>query len=272
MDFLIAKVTEDIVTETLEKLTTEITAQVEAYMKEFEYKPRDPPFARRKAMVRVLTPNNETLVKFIVFVMLRGGNPKRAMKNLDEKTHIGITAIMQVLKVKRFSRDGLYSTWQWMTSFWDYTVVLAAKFHKLTDGLFVVGNRVFVPQLPRWAYVTGGLHVFRGVDAKIQTLIKQEVFRHQHFLIFVKNSLDPKKVKNNVDNDVYKANRIVQAGYLDFQMADDQNNFPMSQVEAVHKVLGLNVKKWFDSAPITIDHDWIADPYSADINAFSRTV
>lgn len=272
MDFLISKASENIVQDVLQKILDELGKFVDSYVLEYEYKPRDPPAARRRVMVRIIDPQNETLIRMIVFVMMRGGNPKRAMKNLDDKTRYAVQAIMDTLKVKKFSKDGMFSTWQWMTSFWDYVVVLASKHDALTNGLFLVGNHKFDRQLPKWAYVLGGLHPFKGVSDEQRKAIKQEIFRHQHFLIYIKNSLDPKKQKNNVDTDIYKANRIVQAGYLDFQMNADNNNFTDDQINAVCKVLGFDHGEYLKSKPLVTTHDWITDPYSAAIELFAKKV
>jgi hypothetical protein len=260
---LAEKISPDIVEKVLNDIFDLIGANLTIWINDYTYQPRDPPRKRREVMSRTIDVNLETLLRFITFIMMRGGNPKRAMKNLDERVRAQITAIMDQMKVKGFTQRGMYSTWQWMTSYWDHTVILCVAKPQLLEHYFVVGPWKFQPVLPGYCYVIGALHLFRGVDEKLQGLIKNEMFRHQHFLISTKNSLDPKKVKNNQDSPDFMSARVTQANYMDFQMKDDVNNFTDQQISYVRVLAKLDLNtvniNLFKST-----HDYLNDPYSAN--------
>lgn len=270
-DLLSAKITPEISEAVLLDIMKLLAANIVAWMKEYAYSPRDPPRKRREVMARTIDVNLETLLRFICFILMRGGNPKRALKNLDEKTRGQITVIMDQMKVKGFVAKGMFSTWQWMTSYWDHTVILCQMQPKLLESFFVIGDYRFAPLLPQYCYVIGGLHLFKGASDQIQVLVKNEMFRHQHFLITTKNMLDPKKAAKNKDNDDYKAARVTQANYMDFQMKDDPANFHDKHVAQVRAILKFDLNT-FTAENLKATHDFIADPYSAAAKLFRDKV
>lgn len=264
---LIERVKATISTDDLEALIRDLSAFINTWFTEYSYAPRDPPYKRRGPMLAMCPVTIESLCRFIIFVLLRGGNPRKAMKNLDEKVLIYLQMIMTQMKVKGFSSDGKYTTWQWMTSFWDYTVVLCQLKPELMLSYFKVGPYVYKPVMPEYCYMIGGLHLLRGVSDDVKNLIMNEVFRHQHFLIFCKNELDPKKAKFNADNDNFKANRLTQVQYYMFQLDDSATNFPQKEIDLVRTLLKFDIEKIIKGLP-KYTADYVNKPYEADPKEF----
>jgi hypothetical protein len=263
----------DIIQQILSELAADLPALLAAAVEEYKYTPRDPPHKRREIMTRLVEPSNENLFRLIIFTLLRGGNPTKSMKNLSERTVLGIQTVMKFLKVKGFTPAGLYSSWQYMTSFWEYSVLVMMGSRKIQKQHFVVGSVVYKNYLPLVAYVTGGLHLFKGITDPEKAMVKNEIFRHQHFLIFTKNSLDPKKRANNADKPEYLENRQAQTTYLDYQMSDDTNNFPTVQVQIVRSEINFDIVKVMANLKqfaVNDKNDYILSPYNAPAQAYCQ--
>jgi len=270
VNFLATKIPDQIVKDILTMIAKDLKINIAQFMKEYQYSPRDPPFKRRGIMARTVPVNNDTLLRFITFVTLRGGNPVRSMKNLEEYPRETIAGVMNTMKVKGFVRaGGLFSTWQWLTSYWDYLIAASLAHPTLIDHFFKVGDYVFESPLPRQCFLIGALHLFRGISADDAVALKNEIFRHIHFLIYTKNSLDARKRQNNIDKDEYRAQRLTQANYMDYQMQDTDTNFPQKQIEEVRQLMTTTLPALIKAIP-KHEFDFINRPFEAPESSFMK--
>jgi hypothetical protein len=268
-DLLESNIPEKIVEEYLAILEVNGQKLIEKLFLEYQYEPKDPPKARRAKISKTAPVTTETLVRFLVFVMMRGSNPLRCFKGLAENKTIQITAIFSQMKVKKFASGGIWSSWQWMTSFWDYSAVIFHTNQSLQNKLFSVGGFTFVPALPAAFYVVGGAHlarVFETAEVKIQII--NEIFRYIHFNINIKNYLGKKPV---ADSKLYKDQRIKQQGFMLLQCDDSYVNFTIKEVMAVWnsiklKPAELDMKKLADLGK---GHNWVDNPYAASIGDYA---
>lgn len=233
------------------------------WLSRFTYQPRDPPCKRRIVMLRLESLTTSLIAQGLLLFMMRGSNQQKIIRNMDTTSRSEVNLIFSTLAVKSKSTPGgKFSSFQWMTSFWDIMLVVAMDDRVsayLYEHFFRIGdNHSFDTPFPPWFYLPGAAHVFAGATEEVIDAYHNELMRFQCFTICVKNALGNKPIQ---DTKEYKEARMKQRGFIKLAMTDSSTNFPRDQINRFVKKMGIDVGSMLKGlSAINDGQDWVGDP------------
>jgi uncharacterized protein YeeX (DUF496 family) len=238
-------------------------------LKDFEYKAKDAPAVRRKAMAASKLTHDEVM-KFWAIMLLRGGNKKRLLAGTDQSMMDEIKMIMTRMKVKNtaiVNKDGIWSTWQVMSSFFDYGVLMVVKSKELEKKLFFFADQlgrtftINIPGLPSYMVVPGAFHLLQGLDPDIIDNVIRAVLLYQNLVIYVKGVLAGKKTESIITQMKLEKNaktRMNQYSFNKLATTPSEVNFNPKAIKDLCTSIGLAVDQL--KVPKLSDWDFAADP------------
>ena len=254
---------------TVELITKLVAENIITVLKDFEYKAKDAPAVRRKAMAATKLTHDEVM-KFWAIMLLRGGNKKRLLAGADNNIMEEIKVIMTRLRVKNtaiVNKEGLWSTWQVMSSFFDYGVMMVHKSETLRSKLFFFADQVGktfkinIHGLPEYLVVPGAFHLLQGLDADFIDQAIRAVILYQNLVIYVKGVLAGKKSDSIITQMKLEKNvktRISQYSFNKLATTPSEVNFKPLAIKKLNETLGFSVKD--TKLPNLTDWDFANDP------------
>jgi hypothetical protein len=253
--------------ETIAAVMKYIANKIGDLLKDFEYTPKDAPYVRRKAMIKLKITHNDVM-SFWVMMLLRGGNKKRLLAGASEEQINEIRALVMKFKIKNtaiVNREGLFSTWQVMSSFFDYGVMLINQSDELKRKLCIfvspMGDVYKIEMgISLFMVVPGAFHLMQGMDPVLIDNYIRHVILYQNLVIYVKGTLAGKSadvIRNLMSQERNRTNRKTQYSFNRLAATPSKVNFDGGAVAGLQKTLNFDgklktdLKDWdFENQPL----------------------
>lgn len=227
--------------------------QIANLIKEFQYVPKEAPAARRKAIVKTYKPRHQDIYNFWTIMLLRGGNAKRLLAGADPNMTTEITNLFNKLKIKHSAirqPGGMFSTWQVMSSFFDYGIVLIARSPDIQMKMLQFKNdkdsyAIDLP-IPVFLTIPGAFHVIQHVDKDTVLRIALLVIAYNISVIYIKGLLAGKKQDKIFAEMTVPANseaRVRQLSFMTLASTSNNQNFNPEACLTLFNVLKVDMTK-----------------------------